>query len=268
MAVTSGLSVSRDSHDSAVLQRAAFGLGAVLAAGAGCSCCSSGWLMRTARSAGRSRQPLARHGRQLDPGARRGADGRQLFLHLRRPALDRQGVAVAGPAGARLQCRRLGRGGRCSAPPRSASTFALMMRLLLRDIRPLPAASVHRGRRRHDGAASSGAPARARLPVHADLGGGPGARRRGTPRAAAAPAARHAGVGQPAWRLHFGTAAVRRLRARGRGWRARCRRSARPCSSNGRSSASPPCWSPASRPMARNRSWSPCASSISAMRWA
>ena len=40
------------------------------------------------------------------------------------------------------------------------------------------------------------------------------------------------------------------------------------CSSNGRSSASPPCWSPASRPMARNRSWSPSASSISAMRWA
>ena len=93
--------------------------------------------------------------------------------------------------------------------------FALMMRLLLRDISPLPAAPVHRGRGRHDGAAPSGAPARAGFPVHADLGGGPGARRRGTPRAATASAARHAGVGQPAWRLHPGPPAVRRLRARG-----------------------------------------------------
>ena len=221
MAVTSGLSVSRNSYDS-TLQRAAFGLGTVLAAGAGRSWCSSGCLVRTARIC----WPIP-----TAIGTSRSATGSW------RTARCRRSTAIPSPSpgqpwiakewlsqlvlALRLQCRRLGRGGRCSAPASIGLSFALMMRLLLRDIRAPLAASVHGGRRAHDGAAPAGAPARARLPGHADLGVGAGARGRGTPRAAAAPAARHAGMGQPAWRLHVRTAAVRRLRARGRDWRAR-----------------------------------------------
>ena len=203
MAVTSGLSIATDARDSAVLQRprSSWALSWPLALGLVLFV----WLPNSkACPAGRSRQPLAHHGRQLDPDARRGADGRQLLLHLRRPALDRQGMAVAGrcwrwpttsAAGARVAVL-------CAAA--IGFTFALLLRLLLRDIRPLPALLFTVAAAVMTAPHLPGAPARARLPVHADLGGGPGARRRGTPRARAAAAAGDAGVGQPAWRLHLG----------------------------------------------------------------
>ena len=189
-------------------------MGAVLAAGGGPR--PVRLAAHGTKPAGRPRQPLARHGRQLDPGTRRGADGRHLLLHLRGPAVDRQGVAVAGPAGACLRCRRLGRRGgalrRLGGPSLRAHDAPAAARHSSA-ARP----SDHRRRHRHDGASPSGAPARARLPADADLGGGPGARRRGASRATTAPAARHAGMGQPAWRLHAGPPAVRRLRARSHG---------------------------------------------------
>ena len=53
-------------------------------------------------AAGRPGQPLAHRGRALDPAARRGADRRHLFLHHDRPALDRQGMGLAGADGAGL----------------------------------------------------------------------------------------------------------------------------------------------------------------------
>ncbi len=64
-----------------------------------------------------------------------------------------------------------------------AVSFALMLRLLLRDLRPLPAALFALGRHRDDLAALPGAAACPCLPVHADLDGGPCACRRGAPRA-------------------------------------------------------------------------------------
>ena len=166
--------------------------------------------------------------------------GRQLFLHLRRPAVDRQGMAVADrcwrwpttPA-AGVRCRRC-------APRRSASpsrcccacccATSSRCRPLLFTLAAIVMTAPHFLARPHVLA----------FPFMLLLGGGPGARRRGAPRARAAAAAGHAAVGQPAWRLHAGPDAVRRLRARRRRRRARCRRAQVRCSSPGRSSASRP----------------------------
>ena len=257
MAVTSGLSDFPDARDSAVLQRprSAWALSWPLALGLvlfvwlpnskGCRC----WPTPTAT------------------GTSPSATGSWRTARCRRSTAT-PSPSPASPGSPRSGCRRscwrspttsaAGAAWRRSAAAAIGFTFALMMRLLLRDIRPLPALLFTVAAARHDGAASSGAPARARLPAHADLGGGPGARRRGTPRAAS----RSLLLAMLAWaNLHGGftlglllcgafaleavvgarDAAERKLAVHRMGEVRHRRR----------------CWSPASRPMARNRSWSP-----------
>ena len=165
-------------------------------------------------SAGRSGQPLAHHGRQLDPATRRGPDRRYLLLHIHRPALDRQGMGFAGADGAGVQRRRLGRRGgavrggfrrHLGGPAAPASPG-----------HPAAAgAAVHRGGLHHDGLPFPGTAVRARLPLHAVVGRRLDPRCRGAPRARAIAARGDAGLGQPARRTHPRPDAGRCLRDRG-----------------------------------------------------
>ena len=206
-------------------RRLALGVGGVLAPAAGpCRLRVPEQPDRPA-AAERPRHALAHHRRQLDPDARQRAHDRQLLLHLPRPALDRQGMAVAGPAGAGVQHRRLGRRdgiGRRRDRPHLRAAAALA------DARypAVAGAAVHGGRPCDDGAAPARPSAHAGVPAHPPVGRGPGARRRAARRARLPAAAGHAAVGQHAWRLHARPGAGGSLRARCRGGRARCRRAA------------------------------------------
>src|SRR4029450_327954 len=122
----------------------------------------------------RPRQPLARPRRQLDPDARHRAHDRHLLLHLHRPAVDRQGMAVAGPAGSRLQPRWLGRrdGVGCRGTRRHLRAAAAPP-----DARPqtVTRTAVHRCGLRPDRVTLPRAPACAGLSADAPVGSGPGA---------------------------------------------------------------------------------------------
>ena len=171
----------------------------------------------------------------------------------------------ASPGSPRSGCRRsllalafnVGGWGGVSALAAAAIgfTFALLLRLLLRDLRPLPALLFTAAAIVMTAPHFLARPHVLAFPLHAAVGRGPGARRRGAACARAVAAGGHAAVGQHAWRLHPGADAGRSA-SRSRPWSARAMRpSAGRSSSPGPSSASPPCSLPASRPTARNRSW-------------
>ena len=202
--------------------------------------------------AGRPGQPLARRHRQMDSRERLGATGRQPLAHLHWPAVDCEGMALADPVGAgrarrRMGCRRRAFGcfDRRDLRPDAAAAAA----------RPPPAAGagVHCRRDRPRRPALPGASARPRLPLHAAVGRGPGARRRARTGAQASAAAGDVVVGQPAWRLHARPDVVRLLRPRSRRDGTRRRPAPVPVRRVAEVRRRRPCWSPASRPMAPNR---------------
>ena len=105
--------------------------------------------------AGRPGQPLTRRHRQMDP-RRHGAASRQPLAYLHRPAMNRQGMAIADPAGAGRAREQMGRRRHAvrvldRRHPRSVHSAAAA--------RPstIACAAVHRCRDRPDRTALSGA---------------------------------------------------------------------------------------------------------------